>query len=138
MRQASFGQRVDHDAPVALLCDGLDSRCTSGMSGQQWPLGDDQIGQPEQAEQLRRVLGQSLVARLAMTEQVLDPMEWVLHLGPNARLHLLDFFQQPGRLERQVQLPAFARLHRDVPVRSLRLLALVTPRWPASPKACVS
>src|SRR5664280_3809224 len=45
-------------------CPIPSSRRTSGMQRQQPPLGDDEVGQAEQAEQLRLVLGQPLVASL--------------------------------------------------------------------------
>jgi hypothetical protein len=48
------------------------------------PLGDHDVGQAEQAEQLRLVLGQPLIARLLVTEQVLDDMRRMLDLGTNA------------------------------------------------------
>ena len=52
------------------------------MNRQQLLFGDHQIGQTEQAEQLRVVLGQTLVAGLLVPEQVLDDVERVLDLGP--------------------------------------------------------
>ena len=57
------------------------SRRTSGMESQQRTLGDDEIGQSEQAEELRLILGQALVAGLLVPEQVLDHMEGMLDLG---------------------------------------------------------
>lgn len=49
-----------------------------------------QIGEAKQREQLSGVLGQSPVARLAMTEQVLHHVEGMLNLGANAGLGVLD------------------------------------------------
>ena len=47
-------------------------------------LRDHQVRQGEQAEQLRRVLDEPLVANLAMVEQVLDDMK---RIGFPARQH---------------------------------------------------
>ena len=49
-------------------------------------LCDHQIGQGEQAEQLRRVLGQTFVAGPAMAEQILDDMKRMLDPCANLRL----------------------------------------------------
>src|SRR6478736_3846784 len=70
------------------------SRRTSAMSDQQRPLSDDQIGQPEQAEQLCLALRQALVAGLLVTKQVLDHVERMLDLGPDTRLQLLGLLEQ--------------------------------------------
>ena len=45
------------------------------MGGQQRPVDDHEVGQTEQAEQLRFVLGQTLVADFLVTERVLDHVE---------------------------------------------------------------
>lgn len=58
------------------------------MQGQQRPLRDQQLSQTEQAEQLRRVLDQALVAELLASERVLDEVERMLDVGPDARLQL--------------------------------------------------
>ncbi len=55
---------------------------------------DRQVRQGEQTEQLRHVLGQSLVAHLAMTEQVLDDMRRMLDPCANLRLRSLDLDHQ--------------------------------------------
>lgn len=47
----------------------------------QIPLGQQQIGQPEQAEQLRGVLGRAAVAHLAMPEAYLDYLKRIIDLG---------------------------------------------------------
>jgi len=49
-------------------------------------LRDHQVCQGEQAEQLCRVLGEPLIADLAMVEQVLDDMKRMLDPGANLRL----------------------------------------------------
>jgi len=98
---------------------------TSSMDRQQFSLGDDEVGQAEQAEQLRLVLVQALVARLPMTEQVLYDMEWMLDLRAHAGLELLGLLEQLRQPPREV-LAAFPRLHRHCgPSASLRL---PTPR----------
>ena len=66
------------------------SRRTSGIECQQLSLGNDDVGQPEQAVQLRLVLGQALVANLPVLEQVLDHMELMLDLGTNAGIELFS------------------------------------------------
>lgn len=100
------------------------SRRTSGMSDQQRPLGDDQIGQPEQAEQLCLVLRQALVAGLPVTKQVLDHVERMLDLGPDARLQLLGLLEQARPL-------ASGRVAGACPAASLRATADL-----ALPRAC--
>ena len=60
------------------------------MERHQLPLGDHEVGQPEQAVQLRLVLGQALVANLPVLEQVLDHMELMLDLGTNAGIELFS------------------------------------------------
>ena len=75
-------------------------------------------------EQLCVVLGQAAVSRLPVPEQVIDYAERVLDFGASARLDLLDLFHHlPQRAV--AELFAFARLHRDVPLRALGLLALL-------------
>ena len=98
------------------------------MRGQQRPLGDDEIGQTEQAEQLRVVLRQALVADLLVTEQVLDHVERVLDLGANAGLQLLGLLEQLRPRAGRIQLSALARLHRDMPLRRFASSRFATPR----------
>lgn len=93
------------------------------MNRQQPPLGDHQIGQPEQAEQLRVVLGQAAVACLSVAKQVLDCVERVLELGANARLDLLGLLNHLAQWA-VAEVLALARLHRDVRLRALDLFAL--------------
>lgn len=101
------------------------SRRTSGCGAQQRSLGDDQIGQREQAEQLRLVLRKALVANLLVTKQVLDHVKRVLDLGPDACLQLLGLLEQACPLACRLQLPALARLHRDMPLRAQGFFAFV-------------
>ena len=98
---------------------------TSGVERHQVPLGNDEVGQPEQAEQLRLVLGQPLVANLLVPEQVLDHMERVLDLRTDAGLELLGPLEQLRPLARRVQLASLARLHGHVPFRTLSFFSLV-------------
>ena len=56
----------------------------------QIPLGQQQIGQPEQAKQLRGVLGQAAVTHLAMSEAYLDHLKRGLDLGTQLRLGVFD------------------------------------------------
>lgn len=53
-------------------------------AGQQLPPGKHQIREAKQAEQLRRVLGQPLVANLAMTKQIFDDMERMFRPAPES------------------------------------------------------
>jgi len=64
------------------------------MTGQQRFLGQHQIGQTKQAEQLRCVLRQTVVAYLAMTKQILDHVEGMLDPRPDLRLRSLRSDQQ--------------------------------------------
>jgi hypothetical protein len=57
-----------------------------GVERKQSPLGDQQIRQPEQGEQLCRVLGQSLVADLLHAKDIFHDMERVLDLRSDAGL----------------------------------------------------
>ena len=59
---------------------------TLGMKCKQSPLGDQQIGQPLQREQLRGVLGQALVEHLPQAKPVLDDVERMFDLGTDATL----------------------------------------------------
>ena len=95
------------------------------MQGQQLPLGDDKVGQAEQAEELRLVLRQPFVADLPVAKPVLDHMEWMLDLCSNARFELLGLLEQLRPLAPQVKLSALAGLHGHVPLRPLRFFSLV-------------
>ena len=57
-----------------------------GVSVQKPSSGHEKIGETEEREQLRGVFRQAFVARLAVTEQVLHDMKWMLNLGTNAGL----------------------------------------------------
>ena len=83
------------------------------------PSGHPQIAQGKQRDQLRRVLGQSLVANFGVAELALDDPERVFHLGTDAGLELLSLVQQlaPGRLPGRM-----ATCH-CTPVDSARLVA---------------
>lgn len=83
-----------------------------------------EVGQAEQREQLRRVLRQSPVAGLAMTKQVLNDMERMLDLRPDARLGLFVLLEQSAQSIRTQHL-ALAGAHGHVPV-GLRVLVLFT------------
>lgn len=69
------------------------SRRSSGFSDGKAPAGQHQIGECGQREQLRGVLGQAAIARLAMTEQVLDDMERMFNFRPHAGLQMLQLFE---------------------------------------------
>lgn len=86
-----------------------------GVKCEQSPLGNHQIRQAEQCEELRRVLRQSLVAHLLHAEDVLDDVQRVLDLGAHARLELLDLVHQSANRRLRQRL-ALARTHRDFPL----------------------
>ena len=58
---------------------------TSGLEFEQSPFCDQQVGQAEQREQLRRVLGRAPVAHFLKPEAVLDDVKRMLDLGPHRR-----------------------------------------------------
>lgn len=70
----------------------------------QTSLRQHQIRHREQHMQLRRVLRQTLVAALAMPEQVLHHMERVLDLRADARLGVLRLLDELASRVRLVQL----------------------------------
>jgi hypothetical protein len=121
IRPKNVGARITF-GPFQAHC--LASRRTSAMNGQQLLLGNHQVGQTEQAQQLRVVLGQPLVAGLLVPEQVLDDVKRVLYFGADAGLDLLDLLQHLPQRAVAEQL-AFARLHRNVPLRPLCFLAFM-------------
>lgn len=67
-----------------------DSRRSAPINRALASFRQHQIGQPKQAEELRLVLAQSLVANLLLAEETLDDMKRVLNLGPDAGLGFLD------------------------------------------------
>ena len=81
----------------------------------QMPSCHPHIAQRKQRHQLRRVLGQSLVANLGKTKLALDHPERVLYLGSNAGFELLGFVQQAALKGVLVQYPALAGAHGDMP-----------------------
>ena len=89
-------------------------RGTSGVGYREAPVGQHQIGKREQGKQLRRVLRQAAIARLAMTEQVPHDMERMLNFRSHARLELLKLFLNVPQLVLRQDL-ALGALHRDVP-----------------------
>jgi len=69
---------------------------TLGVKLEQPTLGDHQIRQSEQRMQLRRVLGQSAIARLLVSKDVLDDVKRMLNLRSNTGLELLELLAQPS------------------------------------------
>jgi len=86
--------------------------------------GHPQIAQRKQRYQLRRVLGQSLVANLGKSELTLDDTKQMLNFGAYAGLDLLSLLQQlaPGR--QLIQRRAFARTHGHMPTNTSGLWPL--------------
>ena len=74
-----------------------------------------QIAQGEQRVQLRRVLGQSSVAHLDVTELSLDDPKRVLDLRSHAGLQMLDSVEQRAHCAGRVQRPSLAGAHGHVP-----------------------
>lgn len=99
---------------------------TLGVKCKQSPLGNQQIRQAKQREELRSILGQSAITSLLEREHVLDDVEGVLHLGPDAGLELLDPFAQSPTLGVR-QRTAFTRPQGHMPgyVRVLILFPLL-------------
>jgi len=71
---------------------------TLAVKGQNLPLGDDQIGRRREDVQLGRVAIQSLVANLAMAEEILHDVKRVLDLRADARLDRFQATQQWAKL----------------------------------------
>ena len=63
------------------------------MKGHQSSLGQHQIGQTKQCQQLRCVLGHAAIASLPVFEQVLHHMKRMLDLGTDTRLGMFDGFE---------------------------------------------
>lgn len=77
---------------------------------------------------MRRILGQALVAGLAVLRQVLDHMKWVFDLRPHARLDLLELLGKHRPAAALGQALTLARSHGDVPGGVGRSLGhLLTP-----------
>lgn len=95
------------------------------MQDLQRSLGDQEVGQAKQAERLRRVLGQALVAGLCVSEHVLEHVELMLDFGARGRFHLFWLPEQSCPFASQFQGLSLTVLYRHVPVRSLHFLAFV-------------
>ena len=96
----------------------LQSRRTTGFGDRKAPSSQYQIGKGEQGKKLCSVLGQAAIARLAMTEQVLDDMKRMLHFCPHAGLQMLQLFRQAPQFVIGQRL-AFGALHGHVPCHRL-------------------
>lgn len=69
----------------------LQSRRITGFGDCKTSTGQYQVGKGEQGKKLCSVLGQATIARLTMTEQVLDDMKRMLDFYPHAGLQMLHF-----------------------------------------------
>src|SRR5574343_865103 len=94
-------------------------RTHSCLRSQQLPTHRPQVGEREQRMQLRGVLAQAPVAHLHMPELALDHAERVLHLRSHAGLELLNLLDALVVRIRGIELPSFARAHRDLPPDTL-------------------
>ena len=63
-----------------------------GVNRHQSPLGQYQVGQAKQRQQLGSILGQATIACLLVLEQILHHMKRVLDLGADTRLGMLNGF----------------------------------------------
>lgn len=88
---------------------------TLGVKREQGSLGDQQVRETEQREELRGVLGEAVITHLLQSENVLDDAKRMLNLGSDARVGLLDLFIDPANLGLRQQL-AFAGAQGDVPL----------------------
>ena len=88
-----------------------------------------QAEEHEQREELRRVLGQSAVTYLCVSELTLDHSERVLHLGTDVSLELLDSIHDRIQCIALVQCSAHSPSHGHMPVdiHALRLFSLANP-----------
>lgn len=120
--------RARNARPVAVFCQHLPrlpeysivlhiSGRTLGVECKQSPLGDQQIRQSEQREELRRVLGKSFVAQILHAEEVLDDVELMLNLGTRTRLELFHLFLQATNRGIRQRL-ALTRTHCNFPLQS--------------------
>ncbi len=87
---------------------------TLGMKRKQSPLGNQEICQTKQRKELCGILRQPAVTHLPQGEHVLDEVEGMLDLGPDAGLDLLDLLEQSPALALW-QCAALARPQGDVP-----------------------
>jgi hypothetical protein len=97
------------------------SRRTLGITGHQLPLGQHQISQAKQRQQLRGVLGQAAIAGLLMLEQILHHMKWMLDLSADTRLGVLNGFEYLAQ-RRRWQSTTLARPHGHMPVHRAALI----------------
>jgi len=81
------------------------------------PACQHKVGHGKQGVELGGVLGQTLIADLAMPKQVLDDVEEMLDLGADPGLDRFQLFQQPT-LRGLRQRLALARAQCDVPLRA--------------------
>lgn len=112
------GRRPSHHFSCCGRTSGVD---VQSQLARQWQVGDC-----EQRRQLRRVLRQATLARLAMPKTVFHNVEGLLGRRPDAGLSLLDPRQVPGAAVRS-QRAAFAsaRSHRPVERSADAFFALV-------------
>ena len=69
---------------------------TLGVQRKQSPLGRQQIRQPEEGVQPRRVLRQSTVGHLLHAKEVLDDLERMFNLGPDATAAKIAISHDPA------------------------------------------
>ena len=98
----------------------------SSLQPQDLPAHYPKINQRKQHRQPRRVFGQTPVARLGMTQLLLDHPKRVLHFRPDARPGLLQIIHNRAFGRIFVWRSAFAWAHGHMPVR-LDGLRLFTP-----------
>ena len=84
---------------------------------QQVATGHPQVRQSKQGVQLLGVLSQSSVANFDVVKLALDDSEWVLDLGPDLGLHLLQLLLHGRYWLLRIQGLALAALHGDMPAQ---------------------
>jgi hypothetical protein len=96
------------------------SRRNSSVFSPKSSACNHQIGQAKERVKSCGVLGKPTVANLLQTQQVLGDMERVFDLGPNTRFVVLNLLHDSAQ-PRIGQRAAFARAHRNMPVRPFLL-----------------
>lgn len=123
MRQPLGDQR----APLGPTFGPLRAHLSLGHHVEQSLARQPQVGQGKQRHELRAVLGQPAIVRLAVAKEVLDDVKGVLGLGTNASLDALELSEHRSHRALSFQRTALAKTHGHVPVDvfALDLFALV-------------
>src|SRR5690606_35513393 len=82
-----------------------------------------QIAQRKQCDDLRGVFHQPAIAHLAITVLAVEYAKWMFHLGPDARLHVLEFTDKRAELARG-QGATTTGFHGHIPARGATAILL--------------